>query len=271
MDELHVCTAFDENFSIPANTMIRSILRNTKRDVHFHLLVPSRQFHIGENFRSHSKTFEQGKFSVYSVDDNTFESSITMDGIYHFSNAALYRLFMTKHLPVEIDRVLYLDGDLVVNLDISEVFIQHSNSVFSAWIENEKKGYFNSGVFLTSLNYWRNNETEKKCVDYLIQNPNSQYKDQDALNHVFSDINDSMNKRFNFPFHDYGVFKSRNLKNSIFHFTGTVKPWKNHAPSVFPVTLWRRTHIDAFGQPVDLQKVRLYRIKRVINTIRCFI
>jgi len=257
MDELHVCTAFDENFVVPANTMIRSILRNTKREIHFHLLVPSRQSHIGKTFLNHSNSSEQAKFSIYPVDDDSFDSSMVMDGIYHFSNAALYRLFMAQHLPVQIDRVLYLDGDLIVNLDISEVFIQHSNSVFSARIESKKIGYFNSGVFLTSLNYWRNNEIGKKCIDYLIQNPDSQYKDQDALNHVFLDIRDSMDKRFNFPFHDYGVFKSRNLKNSIFHFTGTVKPWKNHAPSVFPVTLWRRMHIDTYGRPVDLQKVRL--------------
>jgi lipopolysaccharide biosynthesis glycosyltransferase len=194
-----------------------------------------------------------------------------MDGIYHFSNAALYRLFMTQHLPTQIDRILYLDADLIFNLDISDVFIQHSNSVFSARIETEKRGYFNSGVFLTSLNYWRSNEIGKKCIEYLIQNPDSRYKDQDALNYVFSDINDSMDKRFNFAFQDYGVFKSRNLKKAIFHFTGTVKPWKNHAPPVFPVTLWRRMYVDVYGRPVNLQRVRLHRIKKTITTLKSII
>ena len=107
----------------------------------------------------------------------------------HFSNAALYRLFMTQYLPKRIDRILYLDGDLIVNLDISEIFKENSNSVFSARIENAEIGYFNSGVFLTSLNYWRSNEIGKRCADYLTQNPESQYKDQDALNHVFLNIN----------------------------------------------------------------------------------
>lgn len=269
MDDLHICVAFDQNFIIPANTMINSVLRNTTEVVHFHLLVPSRQFDVGVVFLDQPNPFNHGIFSIYPVEENSIEFSMAMDGILHFSNAALYRLFMTQYLPKWIDRILYLDGDLIVNLDISEVFKENSNSVFSARIENAEIGYFNSGVFLTSLNYWRINEIGKSCADYLTQNPESQYKDQDALNHVFSNINKPMEKRFNYPIQDYGIFQNRNLKNAVFHFTGTIKPWKDHAPSVFPVNLWRRIYADTYGRPVALQKVRYRRIKKIILTLKC--
>lgn len=269
MAELHICVALDQNFIIPANTMINSVLRNTTEEVHFHLLVPSRQFDAGVLFLNQANFFNNVVFSIYPVEDESFEFSIVMDGILHFSNAALYRLFLTQYLPEQIDRILYLDGDLIVNLDISEVFTKNSNSIFSARIENEEIGYFNSGVFLTSLNYWRKNEIGQKCVDYLTQNPGSVYKDQDALNHIFSKINKPMDRRFNYPIEDYGFLKNRNLKKAIFHFTGTIKPWREHAPSVFPVTLWRRIYTSTYARPVALQKVRHHRIKKIILTLRC--
>jgi len=268
---LDVCTAYDESFVIPANVMMRSAAINTDEKIHFHLLVPKSEF------QKHSQLFTpvglpaNSVFTIYQVDDTSFNQYLSMKGNLHFSNAAIFRLFMSDHIPSAIDTVLYLDGDLVINLDISEIFSSYSENVFSARIERLNGGYFNSGVFLTSLNFWRHYGVKSQALNYLFQNPSLKYKDQDCLNHIFNSYNIPMEKKFNFPLSDFRSFRSSQSTECIFHFTGTIKPWKKHAPRVFPVKLWRAVYFEIYNNQAPLQNVSWSLLKKILTTGRMIV
>ena len=107
---------------------------------------------------------------------------------------------MSDILPKELDRVLYLDCDLIVcksirslwNTDIS------SNSVGAVYdggtddmrTYNRLKydiryGYYNAGVLLVNLSYWREHYISDKLLDFISQYPERLlYWDQDALNSI---------------------------------------------------------------------------------------
>ena len=166
----HICTAYDREFVIPANVMMRSVVENTRSSIHFHLLVPRSQYiELGNQFHPVNLD-EKSFFSVYQIDEALIEEHLKMNGVRHFSNAAIFRLFLSDILPDEIDKILYLDGDLVVNLDISKIFTSADKDIFSARIEESAPGFFNSGVFITSLNYWRKNDVVQRCLNFLKQN-----------------------------------------------------------------------------------------------------
>ena len=264
MSVLHVCTAFDRSFKIPASVMMRSVVKNSQHRIHFHLLIPKSEGGIEAKFIDEFLLPSECEFSVYRVQNDDFTKEIRMNGIQHFSDAAIFRLFMTDYLPKTIDRVLYLDGDLYVNLDIFDIFEKYSDGVFSARIENLTSGYFNSGVFLTSLNYWREHSVTKHLVNFLRQNPNLEYKDQDSLNHVFKSKNLPLESIYNFPFGNFGYFRNRKLNGCIFHFTGSIKPWKTHAPRVFPVNLWRDSYSDIYNSKILLQTVKWSSFKKLV-------
>ena len=268
MTILHVCTAFDRSFKIPASVMMRSVVENSQHRIHFHLLIPKSEGGINAKFFDDFPLPSDCDFSVYRIENENFTKELRMKGIQHFSDAAIFRLFMTDYLPKSIDRVLYLDGDLYVNLDIFDIFEKYSDGVFSARIENLASGYFNSGVFLTSLNYWRDHTVTKQLVNFLRQNPGLEYKDQDSLNYVFESKNLPLDNLYNFPFENFRYFKSSNLADCIFHFTGSIKPWKSHAPRVFPVNLWRDTYSDIYNSRVSLQKVRWSLFKKSVIWVR---
>ena len=251
--------------------MLHSVIANTEKPIHFHILVPEFEYQKGINFLKLLQIRNNVYFSFYNVKADRFHNSLNMDGILHFSNAALYRIFMAELLPESVNQILYLDGDTLIDLDIKELFKMYSHSIFSARIENFDTGYFNSGVFITSLQYWRENNITNKLISYLIDNPHSIYKDQDSLNSFFREQNEPLATKYNFP-----AIKSRNLnqkpkESRIYHFTGTIKPWKSHAPQNYPFKLWRTYCRKLFPEYNFKQHVKMSFIKFIYNNIKVIV
>lgn len=121
-----------------------------------------------------------------------------MPNKYHVS--AYYRLFATEWLSENIDRVIYLDCDLIVVGDIKSLWKEHldNNTALCAThdfirindyhrlqINPMLHTYFNSGVLLINLSYWRLHSIGQRCVDYLCTYPERiLIADQEALNAV---------------------------------------------------------------------------------------
>lgn len=109
---------------------------------------------------------------------------------------------------------------------------------------SEKYSYFNAGVLLVNLDYWRQHDIEKEITEYISDYPERLlYNDQDVLNAVL------YTRRLFIPFRwnmQDGFFrKKRKLRPgsipaleaempeaAIVHFTGGKKPW--HDKSVHP-------------------------------------
>lgn len=121
-----------------------------------------------------------------------------MPNKYHVST--YYRLFASEWLPQYMDRVIYLDCDLIVTGDVQPLWNVHLddktalcathdfvriNDYHRLRIYKEKHTYFNAGVLLINLDYWRKHEVGKQCVDYICTYPERiLIADQEALNAV---------------------------------------------------------------------------------------
>lgn len=107
-----------------------------------------------------------------------------------------------ENLFPEIDTVLYLDPDIVVNSDVSELFDIDMSwyAIAAATAINtyyyyyyilkipKKYWYFNAGVVFMNLKYMRQNGISQKLFDYIECNWNKLTAfDQDALNAILFD------------------------------------------------------------------------------------
>ncbi len=107
--------------------------------------------------------------------------------VYHFSIVTYYRLFIASLFP-NLDKIIYLDCDIVVLGDISELYnTDLGDAVFAAapeqFVRNthefrvyaekalgvDPDGYVNAGVLVLSLEQFRRNEIEKKFVELLTE------------------------------------------------------------------------------------------------------
>jgi lipopolysaccharide biosynthesis glycosyltransferase len=215
------------------------------------------------------KKSPENSCKFYEIDYQILKDpAISMKGVAHFSDAALYRLIMDQVLPREVDQIVYLDGDLLIRKwdDLTQIYV--SKPIFSARVESfserlGEKNYFNSGVFITSLTYWRQNDSSRSMLEYLRRNPSSICKDQDALNYVFQEINQGLALKSNCPANRLGSTQDA----EIIHYVGTGKPWKKHAPLTKATLLWREQYRSSFGYKVNLQKVDKWLVKFVFNSV----
>ena len=96
-----------------------------------------------------------------------------------------YRLFVAELLPADLDRVLYLDCDIIVDGDVSEMYFSDLDgisalactdivSVQSCSPErlgyDARHGYFNSGMMLINIPYWREHDILRRSIKFINDN-----------------------------------------------------------------------------------------------------
>ncbi|MCM1324236.1 MAG: glycosyltransferase family 8 protein [Acetobacter sp.] len=172
----------------------------------------------------------------------------------HVSKTSLLKYYIAKALP-ELDKVLYIDSDVLVLRDLNNVYNTDIEDKYLAVVKDpswffenmhvvelnldERGFYFNSGVMLMNLKKFREDGLEAKLEDYTNNNFRT-YMDQDALNVVVGDDvvllpfeANAMN--FFFEHNDLnimGQFYDRSWQNyeevfapvTILHFASSKKP-----------------------------------------------
>ena len=91
-----------------------------------------------------------------------------------------------KILPNNISKALYLDCDLIINGNISSLFTidlndYASGAVFDGGTDDIRtynrlkyssgNGYFNAGVLLMNLEYWRINNVMESLFSFIKEHP----------------------------------------------------------------------------------------------------
>ena len=171
---------------------------------------------------------------------------------------------MTKLFSDDIEKMIYLDSDTIVNLDISDLWqIPLEDKILATCTEKEQNGgdttsenplckdglvraedYFNSGVLVINLEKLRGSEYAnlQAGIKFIAENPKyNAFMDQDILNYCFSKSMVKLPHRFNFSVRHRG---EQNVKNKICHYLGKTlnldrddkfnRLWFNY----FKKTLW---------------------------------
>lgn len=183
------------------------------------------------------------------VDSELFENAKIMS---HFSVEMYYRIFAVKYLPCSLDRILWLDADIIVKGTISKFY--QSDFEGKSFIvcshreldENQQRSsiearkrlglgsdvdYFNSGVILMNLPKIRKEFDQEKAF-YLINEFKDRlvYPDQDILNILYEgDVKYADKMIYNYQVHYNWKYEGEQKfieeKVKILHYVGPVKPW----------------------------------------------
>ena len=157
---------------------------------------------------------------------------------------ALYRLFVPQILPNTIDKIIYLDSDILVNLDIKELWqIELGDKIFATVREILSRGsalrvnqtiplcnygfvkgedYFNSGVLVMNLNLLRSEEeTLLDGAKFIHQHPQCGiFLDQDILNYCFATKTLGLPTKFNRFFLLARIEGEKTPTKKIYHYAG---------------------------------------------------
>jgi len=160
-----------------------------------------------------------------------------------------YRLQADRLLPEYVDRILYLDADLIVRKNLQPLWNELPENCYlaAATLHPAMKDraftaqfggrYFNSGVMVLNLKLWRRDGISASCARLLVENPEKiRNYDQCVLNHVCRpwhevgitwNFNRSIDSR---RAHWWGLtaaqFEAISADPAISHYIGQVKPWR---------------------------------------------
>ena len=240
---LNVFIAVDANYLKKSETMVYSLAVNAGERVNLFILhrdIPAAA--VARFCRNLSK--QNVKCTDIRISDDLFLS--LTDGNAHFSTAMYYRIIAPFVLPRDLDRVLYLDADIIVNKDLCAFYNQpfgdrllvacpsfDADSDEIARIK-EKIGlsaehvYFNSGVMLMNLEKMREETKLPQIMDVILRmQPVLTYPDQDILNKLYEGkVKYADRDIYNGQVLGYGKPDKAALeKMAVIHFAGSAKPW----------------------------------------------
>lgn len=239
-----IVTSFDENYYPYAHVSVKSFSLNYTGDkkLDYFCMVPTSLLHREAEFINKIKAENLNIKFVSSTTYGEIEKdkdkiSIIGEGSQCFNRHALHRLFMVD-VCEGFDKAIYIDPDTLVMRNVQPILDYPLNNKFIACPEihdefnnltgNLDEIYFNDGVFITDLNFWRISGMHFKIKKYIYNNPVPQFMDQDILNLFFKDYLYPLPLSFNsYPIH----LKNDLIKNHlhdplIVHFVGFKKPWK---------------------------------------------
>ena len=219
---IEICYALtdrDGKYSKFAGVSIQSILERSSSKIRIHLMHDStltrenreKFIELVENFDQRIEFHDLSTLNIESRIRKIFQHE---ERLRRWSNAAVYRLIAPEILDIE--KVIYLDCDILMNLDISELWsIDLENYPIAAKPESRifpfeippeiyqqidyfktspkflvdhgnirREDYFNSGVLI--LNLKKLDKLFDSSLEFLRKYPECIYIDQDPLNFLFS-------------------------------------------------------------------------------------
>ena len=248
--EMNILMSTDNNYIRYSMVTIASLFEN-HRGVKINIFIINS--HLDTKYINEISCFVEdhgGKVQIINIDDRIFDGFPVNR---HYTVACYYILVAHLYLPQNLDRILYLDGDIIVDKNILEFYYTDFEDNFliacghilgdtKELAKKKAKGsgaqgnYFNSGVLIFNLLKFRKEITVDSYLRACNELNNEFFLDQGLLNYMFADKTKYM------PMLDYnfrlsvfddirGVCDKNGIQysKSIIHYTlpkPHYKPWE---------------------------------------------
>ena len=250
---INILCATDDNYVPYCGIMLTSLFENNPQyPICVYILI---DHYLSERnvakFKKLAKKYHQQ--ITYVLVDKSYLEKFPIKGQTYWSIATYYRLYAEELLPKSVDKVLYLDCDIIVtgslasllDIDMKGMAIGTVPDIFCNSLEiyerldySPKDSYFNAGSVLLNLEYWREHNIKQRCLEYLNTHYDRIYaNDQDVLNAVLHDKNIQLPITYNYQiqflkrnfFEQYSQSFQKEVldikRPIIIHYAAPRKPW----------------------------------------------
>lgn len=197
-NSINICYALNEGYVDYCRVSMVSLLENNRDSkITFHILTDQ----LSDNAQTRLSNVAQpygSDVKIYYMDDSKLKGQKTS-----WSKYSWYRVFAPDVIDENVKELLYLDCDVVVMGNISDIFNRKDANWSVAAVDDymtifpdlfkrvgyeQAKGYFCAGVLMMNLDYFRKHNLSDTILRFALENPEKiQFPDQDALNCVSKD------------------------------------------------------------------------------------
>lgn len=284
---VNICMITDDNYIMPTSVAIHSMITNKGEEQYNFYIITS---NLSEESEKKFKDFEQNGVCVNIIRE---DAEKRFNGLHNFradsicvaSLSALLKFIIPDLFP-QLDRILYLDGDLVVKTDLRELYFTELEENYAAAVVDTSKmywkssfnscveNYFNSGVMLLNLKKMREDHISEVLIETKRNLADSSLMDQNVFNLVFDGKTKLLPIKYNFQSlgleragnkwdaEDINKFYGTdfNTKTEVFqdtailHYASKNKPWKE--PDAALAYEWTHYYRSLYGsgQPPRKEK-----------------
>lgn len=287
VENMNILISVNSNYLDKAKTMLYSVYVNTKECITVYLLNHSllNDELIEFNNFLHKKC--KAKLSVIDVKKTELDNLPIGD--LNFSIEMYYRLLAQFFLPEKLDRILWLDADIIVLKDIKEFY----NTNFDGkeyivcqdmcdgkqWVNEVKNKlglskdnkYFNSGVLLINLELLRHSSDMQMIVNKCMSMRDVlTYPDQDILNVMYCNrVKYVEPQKFNYQLSGAKDIDKKTIKDVvILHYTGKNKPWFYWNINKASKFYWRMRFKQGGSKLEVIKSYSLYYYDKIIKALR---
>ena len=244
---MNILVCFNSNYYMPALVLLKSLLVNNRwcEEMRIYVLYADLK---PEEIRRFSQVAEESGFAkaiFLPVGKDKFQ-----DAPLHLkwiTRETYYRLLAQEMLPADVERVLYLDVDMIVMGSLEEFYHQDFEGKLLVACSRRGPGgvdpklleqltlprdtiYFNAGTLLYDLAGQRREIDPGILYEYpVLFHKQLKYGDQDVLNAVFYGLTKFADWRI-YNCLDFAILRQRDVERTmgrcrIFHYNGMGKPW----------------------------------------------
>ncbi len=269
-----IVTSFDKNYIMPSQVALKSLSYNYSRPERLKVICLVSPDILNDEQEYINKLNTPNLDIEFRCSPKFLEmlDSGHAHPFNHVTSHCNHRIFLGSVLS-DYDKAIYIDSDVVVCRDINKLLDFPMRNKLMAMVEynsmnvisfnDRDRPYFNNGVFIADLNYWRESNAEEKMLEFVRENGPTMCPEQDAMNYAFIDVWSPLPFSFN-SFYWWMAsmehFAHNNPEPMIVHFVGPHKPWHGNGTEWQHGTqwekLWHMHYGSIFGHMLDVENIK---------------
>jgi lipopolysaccharide biosynthesis glycosyltransferase len=279
---LNICFCSDKNLVKHIPTVINSILNNNaKYYIKIHYIHDIAKIEENNDFKKLKNFVAKHKNLQIKTYLKTWNAAY--NGLKHVTVATMLRIFIPN--IIHEDKVLYLDIDLIVNTDLTDLYnidcghygiamkesLVEPDGCTVIKIDGKKSG--NCGVIMMNLDTLRKNKFVEKCLE-IHSRFNGEKHDQFIIN-MYCKCNYQRLKYFYNLYINQDSHLVKLQKQFILHYAGMLKPYSSNVGEY--QYLWDKASIPTrlncfqywdtgkYGMPVFIKHIYNHNLKQSID------
>jgi len=242
---LDIAFTLNNDYAEPLRVLLTSILvTNPRSFIRFHVICSDFSEENREKNQRLMDHFKNGSIDYSAVDPTRFARFRLPD--YRIFPPETYYQYVLADVFPHLDKILYLDVDIVVNGDLLPLWNLDLTGYYCAGVVDygcEKKGhkkvlgmadsdiYINSGVLLHNLAKIRaDKKSEALFADTVKLEKQIKHADQDVISYTFRGAVKALDSIYNFGTPNVRHELLKRHRAVILHYLGRTKPWRKFNP-----------------------------------------
>lgn len=272
--QLNILLSSDDNYAQHLGATIYSLLSQNSDAESICIYVVDNGIEYSNKANLESIVEKYSNASIAWISFEKWKSQLKLNMTWNISLSSYARLFVSEMLPETIDRVLYLDCDMIICESLQNLWSTDLHGMVLGAIQDSisdgtkssvgllpNERYFNAGMLLIDLKKWREQHIGDKCLQFISdKNGAVVHHDQGVLNGVFRNQWECLPLKYNLMtihyiynckqvmnyYGEHAVFYSEDeiegakRKPVILHYTPsfTTRPWVKNCKHPMKKMYW---------------------------------